>query len=155
MLGAGYAVFLIETYIGGRQRPFLDRILSPHIPASLVPYLKSNDETTYHKSQDYAREKINTGVVLSLFDQAENFILLTGVVAVLWNGMGSGGDKEDLYVEAAILTSSKNWTLLKGFWDEAGKMPYVDGEVSTSTLRRHVNIADTRYRSLNRWHSSP
>lgn len=131
MLGAGYAVFLIETYIGGRQRPFLDRILSPQIPSSLVPYLKSNDTRTYHKSQDYARDKINAGVALSLLDQIENFVLLTGVVAVLYNGMGTGSN-EEVYVEAAILTTSKNWTLLKGFWDEAGKMPYVGGEVRTS-----------------------
>ena len=133
ILGAGYAVFLIETFISGRQRPFLSRLLAPTVPSSLVPYLKSSSADqlkTYHASQDYARDKINVGVVLSLLDQVESFALLTGVVAVLYNGMGSASvDKPDLYVEAAVFSSTKNWTLLKGFWDEGGKLPYVTGEV--------------------------
>ncbi|KAL8290522.1 hypothetical protein RQP46_002780 [Phenoliferia psychrophenolica] len=108
LIGAGVAVF--EGYIGHRQSPYLSPILSPSIPSSLAPYLPSStSQKTYHASQSYASSKMSYGSLMTAFDQLENALLLTGILAPLWSALIGGGG-----------VNAGNWTLLKGMWDLAG-----------------------------------
>ena len=97
------------TRYSHRQRPFLSPILSPAIPASLAPYLPaSTSQKTYHASQAYAKAKMSYGSIMSAFDQLENALLLTGVLAPAWSALVDNRGVRG------------HWTLLKGFWDFSG-----------------------------------
>ncbi|GAA5890146.1 hypothetical protein JCM8208_002715 [Rhodotorula glutinis] len=111
---------LFEGYVGSRQRRFLDPILHPTLPASLKPYLAAEDaQTTYSKSQAYARHKMSFSSVVSAIGLVETVILLSNVsqpvLASLGFNVGTGSD----------------WTLLKGFWTAAKYVPGVGGGASS------------------------
>ncbi|GAA5831365.1 hypothetical protein JCM11251_003999 [Rhodosporidiobolus azoricus] len=112
VLGTIVSVGAVEGYISSRQRPFLNPLLHPSIPSALRPYLKGEDaDETHKKSQAYARSKLNYSAVINAFDLIETLIILTGVAAPVFEaitGFSAGG---------------KNWTLLRGLWDLAAKLP--------------------------------
>ncbi|GAA5890889.1 hypothetical protein JCM6882_008846 [Rhodosporidiobolus microsporus] len=125
VLGTVAGVGVVEGWISSRQRPFLNPLLHPHIPAALRPYLKAEDaDETHKKSQAYARSKLNYSAVINALDLIETVIVLTGVAAPVFEavtGLSAGG---------------KNWTLLRGLWDLAAKLPMVgDG---ASEIRRSM-----------------
>lgn len=112
-----------------RQKPYLSPILHPSIPSSLVPYLSSSTpHDTYLKSQSYARDKLSTGSVLALLDQLETVILLTSVVAPLYSALGFG----QVNAVGWPFIGGNGWTLLKGFWDVAGRFPGATTEIKQS-----------------------
>ena len=106
--------------------PYLSPILSPAIPASLAPYLPATTSTsTYHASQLYAKAKMSYGSAMAAFDQIENALLLTGVLAPAWSALfGTKGIRG-------------HWTLLKGMWDISGSaLAYLGrtGEIKQSLI---------------------
>ncbi|GAA5980316.1 hypothetical protein JCM10908_001613 [Rhodotorula pacifica] len=105
---------VFETYVGSRQRPYLSPILHPTLPNALKPYLTAPDaHDTYRKSQAYARHKLDYGSVMTILDLFETAVLLSGAALPVWKAFGlPGGD------------ASQRWTLLRGFWDLAGRMPF-------------------------------
>ncbi|GAA6000400.1 zinc metalloprotease [Rhodotorula paludigena] len=111
LVGSVAASEVFETYIGSRQRPYLSSVLYPTLPAALKPYLTASDaHDTYRKSQAYARHKLNFGSVLSTIDLAQTATLLSGVSAPVVSPLGFD-------------VRTRDWTLLKGFWDAAALVP--------------------------------
>ncbi|BGP53051.1 hypothetical protein JCM8202_004135 [Rhodotorula sphaerocarpa] len=106
---------LFETYVGSRQRRYLSSVLYPTLPNALKPYLTASDANdTYRKSQAYARHKLDFGSVLTVLDLCETGVLLSAVAAPVWTALG-------------LPTAGPQWTLLRGFWDLAGRMPFAGG----------------------------
>lgn len=105
------------VFYSGRQRPYLSPTLHPRIPSVLAPYLPSDSQETYRKSQAYARDKLNFASVLSFFDVLETLVLLGGMAApvVAHLGFSAGGS---------------DWSLLKGLWDVSEALPFAKrGEI--------------------------
>ncbi|GAA5820038.1 hypothetical protein JCM11491_003612, partial [Sporobolomyces phaffii] len=98
-----------------RQKPYLDPVRFPRLPAALRPFLGGPDaETTYRKSQRYARHKLSFASVTSVVALVQAFVLLTDLarpVVARWY---------DVPVPRA-----GPWTLLTGLWDAAGRVPGV------------------------------
>lgn len=115
-LGLIVSVAVFESYIGSRQKPFLSPILSPAIPASLLPYLISTKDSlsVYHKSQLYAKAKMNYASALGLLDLLESFILFSSVSFLVWDFMGLKGAISRGFPFVGL---TEEWSLLKGFWD--------------------------------------
>ncbi|KWU45356.1 putative CAAX prenyl protease [Rhodotorula sp. JG-1b] len=104
---------VFETYVGSRQRPYLSPVLHPTLPNALKPYLTAPDaHDTYRKSQAYARHKLDYGSVMTVLDLGETAVLLTGVALPVWKALGLPGGEQS------------QWTLLRGFWDLAARMPF-------------------------------
>lgn len=112
-----------------RQKPYLSPILHPSIPSSLLPYLSSStSHDTYLKSQSYASDKLSCGSVLALLDQLESLVLLTSIAAPLYTALGFGA----VNAVGWPFIGENGWTLLKGFWDVAGRFPGATTELKQS-----------------------
>lgn len=110
------AVGMFETFVSSRQKHFLSPVLSPAIPAALLPYLAPGAQDTYHKSQRYASDKLSLASALGTLDQAETLLLLTSFLASTWTAVGLGA------TPPTYSYLGSGWTLLKGFWDLAGEL---------------------------------
>jgi len=92
----------------------LSSIKYPNLPSALRPFLTSPDaHDTYRKSQSYARHKLSFSSVTSILSLLQTFILLTSLSTPLFEKFGFNPPNQS------------NWTLLKGFWDAAAKVPGV------------------------------
>ncbi|BGO93116.1 hypothetical protein NBRC10512_003301 [Rhodotorula toruloides] len=111
ILAVVVSVELWESWVAGRQLPYLSPILHPRIPSVLAPYLPSDSQETYQKSQAYARDKLNFASVLSFVDVLETLVLLGGTAApvLAYLGFNAGGS---------------GWSLLKGLWDVSERLPF-------------------------------
>ncbi|GAA5971152.1 hypothetical protein JCM11641_004164 [Rhodosporidiobolus odoratus] len=115
LLGAVVAVAFFEQFVDSRQKPYLNPILHPQLPAALRPYLTSeNTHETYTKSQAYARHKLTFSSITTLIEVVETYVLLTSISAPLF---------KVLFPSLAAEASASEWTLLKGFWDLAAELP--------------------------------
>ncbi|KAK4054718.1 zinc metalloprotease [Microbotryomycetes sp. JL201] len=139
MVGIIIAVTVFETYINVRQRPFLDSRLFPTLPQTLAPYLPaSTAQDNYHKSQRYSLDKLAYSSSINLIDLVESIVLLTGISAPVLTVLGIdlgqpatlgqtrfASDKlsTKLY-ELLGVGHDGNWTLLKGFWNLAGRSQF-------------------------------
>lgn len=86
----------------------------PNLPSALRPFLTSPDaHDTYRKSQSYARHKLSFSSVTNILSLLQTFILLTSLSAPFLEKFGFHPPNQS------------NWTLLKGFWDAAAKVPGV------------------------------
>ncbi|KAM0793014.1 hypothetical protein ACM66B_000506 [Microbotryomycetes sp. NB124-2] len=150
VLGIITAVTLFETYINVRQRPYLNTRLYPNLPQTLAPYLPaSTAQDNYHKSQRYSSDRLAYSTTTNFLDLLESVVLLTGVSAPVWTILGidlgqpatlggsrfAAGDKLSLKLyELLGMGHEGNWTLLKGFWNLAGKSQFA----SASPLRHSL-----------------
>lgn len=126
VLAIGVGVSLFEGYIGSRQKPYLSPILHPEIPSTLLPYLPaSTSQDIYHKSQLYALAKLSHSSFMSLIDQLETFLLLTGASAPAWNFFFGTN------VDTKIFGG---WSLLGGVWELSGKGIGARGELWQSSV---------------------
>lgn len=102
-----------ESRCSSRQRPYLSPVLHPTLPNALKPYLTAPDaHDTYRKSQAYARHKLDYGSVMTVLDLGETAVLLSGVALPVWKALGLPGGQQS------------QWTLLRGFWDLAARVPF-------------------------------
>ncbi|GAA6061913.1 hypothetical protein JCM10212_000538 [Sporobolomyces blumeae] len=125
------SVSAFESFIGSRQKPYLDPKRFPNLPAALRPFLTAPDaQDTYRKSQAYARHKITFSSVTGVIGLLETIVLLTDVAVPALAKLGYSIGP----TTTTTTTAAGRWTLLKGLWDLAGSVPGVKG--SSSELRQ-------------------
>ncbi|GAA5875737.1 hypothetical protein JCM16303_003976 [Sporobolomyces ruberrimus] len=119
-------VSAFESFIGSRQKPYLDPVRFPNLPTALRPFLTSpTAHETYRKSQSYARHKLSFSSITGIIGLAQTFILLTNLSIPILSKLNVNVPLlETSYSE----TGGKNWTLLKGLWDLSGEIPGAKGK---------------------------
>lgn len=149
VLGIALAVGAFESYIGSvhssrrlytrlwltlsharrhRQKPFLSSVLHPSLPSTLAPYLPADtSHDTYRKSQAYSADKLAYSSWIGRLDLLESFLLLTSLTAPLFTALGLGQVVASAFPYFGRGGEHGQWTLLKGFWDLAGKLPGASG----------------------------
>lgn len=119
-----------------RQKPYLNPVLHPSMPAALVPYLSS---TTSHddftKSQSYARDKMAYSSVINQIDLVQSLILFTSLAAPVWNaGLGSKFGLAQTAGFPYFGNKDGQWTLVSGVWDMASKLDFASTELRTTVV---------------------
>ncbi|GAA5961908.1 hypothetical protein JCM3765_006432 [Sporobolomyces pararoseus] len=127
------SVSAFESFIGSRQKPYLDPVRFPNLPSALRPFLTSPDaQDTYRKSQSYARHKLSFSSVTGIIGLLQTFILLTNLSLPVLS-------RYNIPIPTPLTRATAgNWTLLKGFWDLAAKVPGVKG--TGSELRQTASF---------------
>ncbi|GAA5836035.1 hypothetical protein JCM3766R1_005137 [Sporobolomyces carnicolor] len=129
------AVSALESFIGSRQKPYLDSVRFPNLPQALRPFLTSPDaHDTYLKSQAYARHKLTFSSITRVASLLESFVLLTDLALPVF----------PTTTTAPFPRRGGKWTLLKGMWDFAGRVTpgvgvvYGNGTSSSSSELRQT-----------------
>ncbi|GAA5896202.1 zinc metalloprotease [Sporobolomyces salmoneus] len=133
------SVSAFESFIGSRQKPYLDPVRFPNLPSALRPFLTSPDaHDTYRKSQSYARHKLSFSSVTGIIGLLQSFLLLTNLSLPLLERFNVPNPTP------LTRATQGNWTLLKGLWDLAGMVPGVKGELKqTASFIAIMNLMGT------------
>ncbi|SCV68881.1 BQ2448_1002 [Microbotryum intermedium] len=136
IVGVSLAVAAFEGYIGSRQKPYLLESEHPSLPASLEPYLPAETrQETYEKSQAYALAKHQYSTVIGKLELVQSFLLLSCILAPVFAWLFPGTGSPPSSVSAPWFgRGHHDWTLLRGAWDLAAKLPGAKGEISTSLV---------------------